>query len=85
VNPDKFTTTELMQKETRATVELLNRLHISKKQMPEVDLKEVINTYCENLDPGKMYFTQPEVDEFINAIRTEFRFIFGSRKSNTGF
>lgn len=60
-----FTTTELMQNETRATVALLERLHISKKQMAEVDTSEVIKTYCGNLDPGKMYFTQGEVDEFI--------------------
>ena len=62
----KFTTTELMQNETRATVALLERLHISKKPMSEVDSKEVIIAYCENLDPGKMYFTQAEVDEFVN-------------------
>jgi len=63
---EKFTTTELMQNETRATVALLERLHISKKQMPDVDTKEVIITYCENLDPAKMYFTQAEVDEFVS-------------------
>jgi len=62
---EKFTTTELMQNETRATVALLERLHISKKQMPDIDREEVIKTYCENLDPGKMYFTQSEVDEFV--------------------
>jgi carboxyl-terminal processing protease len=63
--PDEnFTTTELMQNEARATVALLERLHISKKQMAEIDPKEVINSYCENLDPGKMYFTQAEVDEY---------------------
>ena len=54
---EKFTTTELMQNETRATVALLERLHISKKQMPEVDTKEVIITYCENLDI--LYVTIP--------------------------
>lgn len=64
--PVKFTTTELMQNETRATVALLERLHISKKQMADVDTKEVIITYCENLDPGKMYFTQAEVEEFVS-------------------
>ena len=59
-----YTTTELMQNETRATVALLEKLHISKKEMASVDTNEVIKTYFESLDPGKMYFTQKEVDEF---------------------
>ena len=59
-----YTTTELMQNETRATVALLEKLHISKKEMAAVDTREVIKTYFESLDPAKMYFTQKEVDEF---------------------
>ena len=59
-----YTTTELMQNETRATVALLEKLHISKKEMSSIDTNEVIKTYFESLDPAKMYFTQKEVDEF---------------------
>ncbi len=59
-----YTTTELMQNETRATVALLEKLHISKKEMASVDTNEVLKTYFESLDPAKMYFTQKEVDEF---------------------
>jgi hypothetical protein len=66
--PDEyaFTTNEAMQKETRATTVLLEKLHISKKDMSAVDMNSVLKTYCESLDPAKMYFTAEEVDEFIN-------------------
>ncbi|GBL24555.1 hypothetical protein EMGBS6_13400 [Opitutia bacterium] len=61
-----FTTTQSMQNETRATAALLEKLHISKKDMGSVDMNSVVKTYCENLDGAKMYFTAEEVDEFIN-------------------
>lgn len=68
--PASYTTTELMQREAGATVALLEKLHISKKTIAEIDSKEVLKTYCENLDPGKMYFTQGEVDGFITRYGT---------------
>lgn len=61
-----FTTTQSMQNETRATAALLEKLHISKKDMSSVDMNSVVKTYCENLDGAKMYFTAEEVDEFVN-------------------
>ena len=61
-----FTTTQSMQNETRATAALLEKLHISKKDMGSVDMNSVVKTYCENLDGAKMYFTAEEVDEFVN-------------------
>ncbi|MEI6597751.1 MAG: PDZ domain-containing protein, partial [bacterium] len=64
--PANYTTNELMQREASATVALLEKLHISKKAVAEIDPKDVLKTYCENLDPGKMYFTQGEVDGFIS-------------------
>ena len=64
--PAGFTTTESMQKETRAMAVLLEKLHISKKDMESVDMNSVLRTYCENLDPAKMYFTAAEVDEFVD-------------------
>ena len=52
--PANYTTNELMQREASATVALLEKLHISKKAVAEIDPKDVLKTYCENLDPGKM-------------------------------
>ena len=69
-----YTTTELMQNETRATVALLEKLHISKKEMSSIDTNEVIKTYFESLDPAKMYFTQKEVDEFVGIDRRHLLF-----------
>ena len=60
-----FTTTQSMQNETRATAALLEKLHISKKEMSSIDMNSVVKTYCENLDGAKMYFTAEEVDEFV--------------------
>jgi carboxyl-terminal processing protease len=59
-----FTTTQSMQNETRATAALLEKLHISRKEMSAVDMNSVVRTFCENLDGAKMYFTAEEVDEF---------------------
>ena len=61
-----FTTTQSMQNETRATAALLEKLHISKKDMGSIDMNSVVKTYCESLDGAKMYFTAEEVDEFVN-------------------
>jgi carboxyl-terminal processing protease len=61
-----FTTTQAMQNETRATAALLEKLHISKKDMGSIDMNSVVMTYCENLDGAKMYFTAVEVEEFVN-------------------
>jgi len=61
-----FTTTQSMQNETRATAALLEKLHISKKDMGSIDMNSVVKTYCENLDGAKMYFTAEEVEEFVN-------------------
>ena len=60
-----FTTTESMRDETRATAALLEKLHISKKDMGAIDMNSVVRTYCENLDGAKMYFTAEEVEEFV--------------------
>ncbi len=60
-----FTTTPSMLLETRATAALLEKLHISKKDMGSIDMNSVVRTYCENLDGAKMYFTAKEVDEFV--------------------
>ncbi len=60
-----FTTTEAMQKETRATAVLLEKLHISKKDMSTIDMDAVLRTYCERLDPNKIYFNAKEVDDFV--------------------
>ncbi|MFM9148209.1 MAG: hypothetical protein ACKORI_08875 [Verrucomicrobiota bacterium] len=49
-----FTTTESIKKETQATALLLERLHISRRAMSTVDMREVLLTYCENLDRMKM-------------------------------
>lgn len=61
-----YATTPAMQNEARATVALIERYHISKKTLSEIDANQVIKTFCETLDPAKLYFTQGEVDGFIN-------------------
>lgn len=59
-----FVTSRTMQMEATATTALLERLHISKRPLSEVDMGALITEYCEALDPAKLYFTQAEVDEF---------------------
>lgn len=59
-----FTTDRTMALETGATAALLERLHISKKPLGQVDMEALLTEYCEALDPAKIYFTQAEVDGF---------------------
>lgn len=59
-----FTTDRTMAMETGATAALLERLHISKKPLGEIDMEALLTEYCEALDPAKLYFTQAEVDGF---------------------
>ncbi len=55
-----FTTTQSMQNETRATAALLEKLHISKKDMGSVDMNSVVRTYCENLDGARVELERGE-------------------------
>ena len=59
-----FTTDRSMSMEASATTALLERLHISKKPLAQVDLDAVVAEYCEQLDPSKMYLTRQDVDGF---------------------
>ena len=43
--PPAFTTTESVQKETRATALLLERLHINRRPMSAVNMREVLLSY----------------------------------------
>lgn len=59
-----FTTDRSMSMEASATTALLERLHISKKPLRDIDLESVITEFCEQLDPSKLYLTQGDVDGF---------------------
>jgi carboxyl-terminal processing protease len=59
-----FTTDRSMSMEASATTALLERLHISKKPLREIDLEGVVTEFCEQLDPAKLYLTQADVDRF---------------------
>ena len=59
-----FTTDQTMAMETGATAALMERLHISKKPLSSIDMDALIVSYCEALDPAKIYFTQAEVDGY---------------------
>lgn len=62
--PGPFTTDRSMSMEASATTALLERLHISKKPLREIDLESVITEYCEQLDPSKLYLTRADVERF---------------------
>lgn len=62
--PAPFTTDRSMSMEASATTALLERLHISKKPLRDIDLDAVITEFCEQLDPAKLYLTQADVDGF---------------------
>jgi carboxyl-terminal processing protease len=53
-----------MSLEASATTALLERLHISKKPLRDIDLESVLAEFCEQLDPSKLYLTQVDVDGF---------------------
>lgn len=58
-----YTTTQDMKIETRLTAFFLERAHILRKKIVDLDMRELIKSDCESLDLTRSIFLQSDVDE----------------------
>lgn len=61
----KLESTDEMASQTRWVVNTINARHYLRGSMEQLDGKEMVEAYIESFDYGRMYFTRPEVDDFI--------------------
>lgn len=62
----RYTTTQEMKIETRLTAFFLERAHILQKKIAEMDMSELIKSYCYSLDSARVFFLEKDVAE-LNA------------------
>lgn len=61
----KLDTSEEMASQTRWVVNTINARHYLRGTMEELDGQEMVEAYIHSFDYNRMYFTRPEVDEFV--------------------
>ncbi len=60
----EYTTTHEMAEETKATVQCLQYLHITKKPLNQIDSDDIIRSYIGNLDALHLFFTEEEIKNY---------------------
>jgi len=63
-----LSTTDEMASQTRWVVNTINARHYLRESMQSLDGKEMVEAYVDSFDYGRMYFLEPELEDF------EFRF-----------
>lgn len=61
----KLDPTEEMASQTRWVVNTINARHYLRGTMQELDGQEMVEAYIKSFDHSRMYFTRPEMDEFV--------------------
>lgn len=61
----KLEPSDEMASQTRWVVNTINARHYLRGSMDRLDGKEMVEAYIESFDYGRMYFTRPEVDDYI--------------------
>ena len=61
----KLDPSQEMASQTRWVVNTINARHYLRGTMEQLDGAEMVEAYIESFDYGRMYFTRPEVDDFI--------------------
>ncbi|NBB78749.1 MAG: hypothetical protein GVY36_04795 [Verrucomicrobia bacterium] len=61
----KLDPSEEMASQTRWVVNTINARHYLRGSMQELDGQEMVEAYIQSFDYSRMYFTRPEVDEFV--------------------
>ena len=61
----KLDTSEEMASQTRWVVNTINARHYLRGSMQAMDGQEMVEAYIKSFDYSRMYFTRPEVDEFV--------------------
>ena len=61
----KLNPTQEMAAQTRWVVDTINARHYLRGTMEQLNGTEIVEAYVESFDYGRMYFTRPEIDDFI--------------------
>ena len=61
----KLDPTQEMAAQTRWVVDTINARHYLRGTMEQLNGAEIVEAYIASFDYGRMYFTRPEVDDFI--------------------
>ncbi|MEC7274350.1 MAG: carboxy terminal-processing peptidase [Verrucomicrobiota bacterium] len=61
----KLDPTQEMAAQTRWVVDTINARHYLRDSMEQLNGTEIVEAYIASFDYGRMYFTRPEVDDFI--------------------
>lgn len=61
---EKLAPTSEMASQTRWVVNTINARHYLRDTIDKLDGEEMVQAYVESFDYNRMYFTQPEIDEF---------------------
>lgn len=61
-----FQTTPSMSRETRMVIDFLEHQHYLKQSLRDVDMAALIEAYAEELDGTRMFFLNPEVQEYVD-------------------
>ena len=62
---ERLEPTKDMAAQTRWVVNTINARHYLRDSMQQLDGSEIVEAYVESFDYAKMYFTRPEIDDFI--------------------
>jgi hypothetical protein len=65
LSADKLAPTPLMQQEAKWLVQALQQAHFNKVSVKQLEPKQFLNSYINKLDKQKLYFTEPEINDFI--------------------
>ena len=63
----KLQPSPFMQQEAKWLVQALQQAHFNKVSVKQLEPKQFLNSYINKLDKQKLYFTEPEINDFIKA------------------
>lgn len=80
-----FEPTATMRSETIFLVQLLENFHYLKKKLGSLDSEQMLRDYMSFLDPQKMFFTQSDVNYFIENYRNSLELLWRGGSLTPGF
>ena len=80
-----FEPTATMRSETMFLVQILEQIHYLKKPLKSLDVAQLLRDYISSLDSQKMFFTQNDVDYFIQNYRHSLELLWRGGSLIPGF
>ncbi|UPA28324.1 MAG: carboxy terminal-processing peptidase [Verrucomicrobiota bacterium] len=77
--------TSTMRLETICMMKCLEEVHYDHRKLKTLDFKQVLTEYIERIDGSRMFFLQPEVDEFIKRFASSLDVFLNGGSLTPGF